>query len=122
MHHVHVAGVIDLLLQVAEVHRGEGHKLFIEHNVLQMFIEEQTVADTDFTEGLGSRNFWAHARAVLPLRRVTHPVVPVAARPLDRQLVPQRLRDHPPQPREEVSAVQQLWLLLNNISVNRSDP
>ena len=71
--------VIFLLLKEGEVHDGEGDKLVVEHNVLEMLLIEEPVADPDLAEGLGARYLGPNASAASPLLRQPHPVVPVTA-------------------------------------------
>ena len=71
--------VIFLLLKEGEVHDGEGDKLVVEHNVLEMLLVEEPVADPDLAEGLGARYLGPNASAASPLLRQPHPVVPVTA-------------------------------------------
>ena len=71
--------VIFLLLKEGEVHDGEGDKLVVEHNVLEMLLIEEPVADPDLAEGLSARYLGPNASAASPLLRQPHPVVPVTA-------------------------------------------
>ena len=48
--------VILLLLEDGEVHDGEGDELVVEHDVLQVLLVEQAVADPDLAECLGPEN------------------------------------------------------------------
>ena len=48
---------------------------------LEMFVEEEPVADADFPESLGPANLGPDASSIFPLLGQPHPVVPVRSRP-----------------------------------------
>ncbi len=79
-----------------------------------MLVEEQPIGHAHLPEGLGARDLWADAGPPAPLRRLSHPVVPVGARPLAAQLRPQIAPYHPAQPGEEIRAVEALRCALFN--------
>ena len=85
----YVPGIIVSFLKIGQIHDGEGNKLCVEDNILQMLVEKEAVGDADFAKGLGPGYFRADAGSLLPLGRVPHPVVPIAAGPLRPDLFPQ---------------------------------